>query len=178
VDAGASKLAEVRLEPMGIIHVILPFNYPFFLNFKGILPNLLLGNTMLVRNPDSCPRVGIECEKLFQQAGFEAGVYSNVMTSNAQLEAVLARREVVGVSFTGSSLAGESIAALAGKYLKRCVMELGGNDPFIVLEGANLEEAVKGAVAGRCANSGQVCFSPKRFIIHSSLYDAFKDKLI
>ena len=112
------------------------------------------------------------------KAGFNSGQYQNVYTNYQQIDQILQHPTVQGVSFTGSSKGGSLIAEKAGKYLKKAVMELGGNDPFVVLADADLELAVSEAIRGRCINAGQVCFSPKRFIIEKSLYQEFKTELI
>lgn len=112
------------------------------------------------------------------KSGYGSGEFQIVNTTHDQLEYILSNPHVVGVNFTGSSKTGSTIAQAAGKHIKKSVMELGGNDPFIVLEDANIDDAVKGAVRGRCSNAGQVCFSPKRFIILNQVYDQFKNKLV
>lgn len=146
--------------------------------FKGGLPNLLIGNTLLTRNADSCPALGEFTEKLMWEAGFDSGEYVNALTGHDQIDTILSHNSVGGVSFTGSSRAGSFIAAKAGQYLKKSVMELGGNDAFVVLIDADVNKAVADAIRGRSANCGQVCFSPKRFIIVKEHYETFKTKLI
>lgn len=119
----------------------------------------------MTRNSDSNPQLGELIEELMCSVGFDSGEYQNVFTNHDQLDFILSHHSVGGVSFTGSSRAGMRIAESAGKNLKKSVMELGGNDPFVVLSDANINLAINDAVAGRCRNAGQVCFSPKRFII-------------
>lgn len=138
VKSNAKKKTLIKYKPLGVIHFIVPFNFPFFLNFKGGLPNLLLGNTMLTRNSDSNPLLGLAIEELMNDAGYDSGEYQNVFTSHEQLDYILSHNSVGGVSFTGSSRAGAIIASKAGQHLKKSVMELGGNDPFVVLKDANL----------------------------------------
>lgn len=178
VQSEAKKQTMVKYLPLGTIYYLIPFNYPFYLNFKGGLPNLLLGNVLLARNADSCPNVGRIVEECMIDAGLGNGEYQNVYTNYEQLDQIFERNSVCGVSFTGSSRGGALIAEKAGKHLKRSVMELGGNDPFIVLDDGDVNKAVTFALAGRCANAGQVCFSPKRFIIHKNHYEAFRKGLI
>jgi succinate-semialdehyde dehydrogenase / glutarate-semialdehyde dehydrogenase len=178
VQGDGKKHVLVKYLPLGTIYYLIPFNYPFYLNFKGGLPNLLLGNVILARNADTCPSIGRIIEECMIKAGFGNGEYQNVFTQASQIDHIFARDSVCGVSFTGSSSGGALIAEKAGKYLKRAVMELGGNDPFIVLDDGDVNQAVTLALAGRCSNAGQVCFSPKRFIIHKNHYDNFRTKLI
>jgi succinate-semialdehyde dehydrogenase/glutarate-semialdehyde dehydrogenase len=122
--------------------------------------------------------VGEALQQIFDKAGLDNGEMQTLYSSPEQLDRIMANPLVGGVGFTGSTKAGSAIATCAAKHLKKSVMELGGSDPFIVLEDADIELAAKDAVRGRCANSGQVCFSPKRFIIVGRAYEVFKQKLI
>lgn len=178
VKTDAKVKTLVKYLPMGVIYSIIPFNFPFYLAFKGGLANLLLGNVILSRNSDSTPLLGQKIEQVTRQAGFDSGEFQNVYTSRDQLDHVMKNPHIIGVSFTGSSKAGAYISEVAGRYLKRSVLELGGNDPFLVLADADLELAVDQAVKARTANAGQVCFSPKRFVIVKEVYDTFRAKLV
>ncbi|KRX03569.1 Aldehyde/histidinol dehydrogenase [Pseudocohnilembus persalinus] len=168
---------QVYYESTGVIYIITPFNFPHFQIFKPAIANLALGNTVLVRTADSTPRVGLNIEQRFKEAGFENS-YINIFSSPQQLELILSNKKIQGVNFTGSSGAGAFISQVAGKYLKKSVMELGGSDPFIVLEDADINQAVQLAVKGRLFNCGQVCCASKRFIIHHQIYEEFKQQLI
>ena len=170
--------SKVEYHPLGPIFHIGPFNFPFFLVFKGGIPALLMGNTLLHRPADSTPRVGKAVEDLMIQAGFNNGEFITVYTSQEQTETILAHKYVRGVSFTGSTRSGRIIASIAGKYAKKAVMELGGSDPFIVLDDADLEKAVDLAMTSRLGNGGQVCFSGKRFLVDDKIYEQFKEKLL
>jgi succinate-semialdehyde dehydrogenase/glutarate-semialdehyde dehydrogenase len=178
VKTEAKKKTLIKYEPLGVIYYIIPFNYPFWLSFKGALATMLLGNAIIMRPADSTPLVGEAVQQIFEKAGLDGGQLQTVYTSQEQLDRIMSNPLVGGVAFTGSTNAGGKIAEIAGKNIKKSVMELGGNDPFIVLEDADIEQAAKDAVRGRCANSGQVCFSPKRFILVGRTYEAFKHKLI
>lgn len=178
IKTPAKKHAFVKYLPLGTIYFLVPFNFPFYLNFKGGLPNLLLGNTLLARNADSCPNVGRLIEETMIEAGFSNGEYQNVFTNHLQMDQIFEHHNVQGVSFTGSSKTGAVIAEKAGHYLKRAVMELGGNDPFVVLDDADVDLAVSSAVKGRCFNAGQVCISPKRIIVDKKHYNKFRSDLI
>ncbi|KRX03570.1 Aldehyde/histidinol dehydrogenase [Pseudocohnilembus persalinus] len=164
-------------EPLGAIYIITPFNFPHFQIFKPAVTSIAMGNSVLVRPSSSTPKCGLVIEKRFQDAGF-GKVYQNIFSSLDQLEMIVSDKLIKGISFTGSAKAGSHIASVAGKYLKKSVMELGGSDPFIVLEDADLKKSVKSAVAGRFQDCGQVCCASKRFIIHEKLYDDFKERLI
>ncbi len=142
VKADAKKHALVKYFPLGTIYYLVPFNFPLYLNLKGGLPALLMGNSILARNADSCPNVGRILEEVMCNAGFNNGEYQNVYTSHDQLDQIFSHNSVAGVSFTGSSKGGSLIAEKAGKYLKKAVMELGGNDPFVVLADADINLAV------------------------------------
>lgn len=172
-----AKTSYVSFQPLGGVYVMVPFNFPTWLTFKPVIPYILAGNSVLVRNSDSTPLMGAALEEAFQIAGFDSFEFQNVYSSPEQLETIISHPSVSGVSFCGSSNAGSAIAMMAGKYLKKSVLELGGLDPFIVLPDADVEEAVALALKSRLTNAGQVCFSAKRFIIHEAIYDEFKDGL-
>ncbi|CAD8102302.1 unnamed protein product [Paramecium sonneborni] len=173
-----AKNSYVQYSPIGTIYSISPFNFPFWLCFKPIIPMLVLGNAVIHRPSDSTGLCGLALQELFTSAGFDGNIFQNAFTTGQQLEQVMGHPQIQGVSFTGSSSAGSIIGATAGKYLKRSVLELGGSDPFCVLQNANVELAVQLALKSRVANCGQVCFSAKRFIVHFQYYDIFKEKLI
>lgn len=173
-----AKKSMVEYEPLGVIYQMIPFNFPIFLTFKSGVPALLIGNSILHRNSNSTPMCGLAMEELMVEAGYDAGEFQNVFTEHDQLETIISHRYVQGVSFTGSTKAGSAIGSMAGKYMKRSVLELGGNDPFIVLDDADIELATNLAMTGRLSNAGQVCLASKRFIVDEKLFDSFKDKLI
>jgi len=172
------KKTLVEYHALGPIYHLCPFNFPFWLTFKGVIPSMLIGNTVIHRNSDSTPLCGLAIEELMVGAGFEDGEFQNVFTSPEQTETIIGHKYVRGVSFTGSNGVGSIIGSLAGKYCKKSVLELGGSDPFIVLKDADIDLAVKLAMNTRLANCGQVCFSGKRFIIDEQIYEAFKTRLI
>ncbi|CAD8169758.1 unnamed protein product [Paramecium octaurelia] len=173
-----AKNSYVQYSPIGTIYSISPFNFPFWLCFKPIIPMLVVGNAVIHRPSDSTGLCGIALQELFILAGFNQYIFQNAFTTAQQLDQVMAHPYIQGVSFTGSTAAGSIIGANAGKYLKRSVLELGGSDPFCVLQNANVELAVQLALKSRIANCGQVCFSAKRFIVHFQYYDVFKEKLV
>ncbi|MEO8527823.1 MAG: aldehyde dehydrogenase family protein, partial [Pseudolysinimonas sp.] len=139
-------------------------------------PNLIIGNTIILKHASQCPESAAAMEKLFLDAGFPEGAYVNVYASSSQIESVIADPRVQGVSLTGSEAAGAAVAEIAGRHLKKVVLELGGSDPFILLSTDDLDGAVEAAVGARLDNSGQSCNGAKRFIIIDSLYDDFLAK--
>ncbi len=159
--------------PTGTVLGIMPFNYPFWQVFRSAIPVLAGGNTYLLKHAPSTQLCAKAIEQVFMDAGFPDGSFINLNIDIDQLEDVIAHSVIRGVTLTGSTKAGRGVAALAGKYLKPTVLELGGSDAFIVLEDADLEVAIDGAVQGRMVNNGQSCIASKRFIVVEPLYDAF-----
>jgi len=165
-------------ETVGVILGIEPWNFPLYQVARVAAPNLVLGNTVLLKHSEVCPQSAMALEKLFTDAGAPAGVYTNVFLHRDDVERVIADPAVQGVTLTGSERAGSAVAALAGKHLKKCVLELGGSDPFIVLDGENLERTASLAVAGRMGNTGQSCIAAKRLMVVEDVYDDFVAALV
>ena len=165
--------AIVENEPLGVIFCVEPWNFPYYQLARVAGPNLMVGNTLIVKHAPNVPQCALAFEKLFLDAGAPAGAYTNVFLSNEQAAAAIADKRIRGVALTGSERAGEAVASEAGKALKKSTMELGGSDPFIVLDDADLDTAVKWALLGRMENTGQACIGAKRFIIQESIADAF-----
>ncbi len=183
-DHAASILAPTQIEvkqgratvtsgPLGVIFGIEPWNYPYYQVARVVGPNLMAGNTVVMKHAPGVPQCALALEALLENAGAPKGVYSNLFVSNEQAEKIVADARVRGVALTGSERAGAAVAAAAGKALKKSTMELGGSDAFIVLDDADLDQAVKLGVKGRMQNSGQACAGSKRFIVHESLADTF-----
>ncbi len=169
----AEGRATITSAPLGVIFGIEPWNYPYYQVARVIGPNLMAGNTVIIKHAPGVPQCALAIEALLKNAGAPNGVYSNVFVSNDQAEKIVADSRIRGVALTGSERAGSAVAAAAGKALKKSTMELGGSDAFVILDDANLDEAVKLAVQGRMQNSGQACAGSKRFIVHESLADEF-----
>ena len=169
--------AVVENEPMGVILAIEPWNYPFYQVVRVAGPNLVLGNTILLKHAELNPQCALAIEQLFRDAGAPEGVYTNLFLQIPDVEKVIAHPHVEGVTLTGSERAGSSVASLAGKYLKKSVLELGGSDPFIVLDSDDLGRTVKAATMGRMQNSGQACIAAKRMIVPEDLYEPFVEGL-
>ncbi len=165
--------AYLRHEPLGILLGVMPWNFPFYQVVRFAAPNLMAGNTVMVKHASNVPRCAQAIEDLFAESGFPNGAYTNLFIPSEFVEAIVSDKRVQGVSLTGSEPAGASVAAITGKNLKRSVLELGGNDPFIVLEDADLEATVEHAVKGRTVNAGQSCVASKRFIVVESIAEKF-----
>lgn len=171
---GASK-AGYHIDPLGLIFVVVPFNFPFSTPFRVIIPTLCAGNGVIIRMAGNCGMVGEAMNQLFIDAGLEQARV--IFNGHDDTDYIMSLPAIQGMHFTGSTGVGRTLAQLCGKYLKRSVMELGGNDAFIVLKDADIDFAVDKAVASRLRNCGQVCTSAKRIIIHKELYDSFVEKL-
>lgn len=172
ISTDASK-SYVRFDPMGVVYSIMPWNFPFWQVLRAAVPTMMAGNCMLLKHAPNVMGCGVAIEKLFMESGFPENVFRNLIIPIEISEQVIAHPAVCGVSLTGSIQAGKIIAAQAGKYLKKMVLELGGSDPYIVLNDADLNLACKTGVASRMLNAGQVCISAKRFIVEEGIYDQF-----
>jgi succinate-semialdehyde dehydrogenase/glutarate-semialdehyde dehydrogenase len=169
--------AMLTKEPIGPLLGVMPWNFPCYQVARFVAPNLVLGNTILLKHASICPRSAVAIERLLRDAGVPEDVYVNVFASSRQVPGMLADPRLVGVSLTGSEQAGISVAAEAGRNLKKCVLELGGSDPLIVLDTDDLDETVKVVATARMRNCGQSCNAPKRMIVLGELYDEFVDRL-
>lgn len=161
-------------QPLGIIYMVEPWNVPFFQMTRPSAAQLMAGNVVVLKHASNCPQSALAMEKLYRDAGFPEGCFTNLFIDYEQSNALIADKRICGVTLTGSTPVGRQIAAESGKNLKKCVMELGGSDAMVVLPDADLGKAVQGAIMGRMTISGQVCAGDKRMFIHESLFDAFK----
>jgi succinate-semialdehyde dehydrogenase/glutarate-semialdehyde dehydrogenase len=166
--------AFIRSASLGVLLGIMPWNFPYYQVARFAGPNLVLGNTILLKHASQCPESAAAIEQIFTDAGFPAGAYRNLYASSAQIaDIIIPDPRICGVSLTGSEGAGAAVAEVAGRNLKKVVLELGGSDPFILLSTDDMDEAVDAAVDARLDNSGQSCNAAKRFIVIDDLYDAF-----
>ncbi|MCW2667026.1 MAG: Aldehyde Dehydrogenase [Frankiales bacterium] len=165
--------AVVETRPVGVLLAIEPWNYPFYQVVRVAGPNLVLGNTVILKHSEITPQCAVAVEKLFTDAGAPEGVFTNTFLRIADVEQVIADPRIQGVTLTGSERAGSAVAALAGKHLKKSVLELGGSDPFIVLDADDLGATVKAATMGRMLNTGQACTAAKRLIVTEEFYEPF-----
>lgn len=173
---GGSGTGVIRRSPIGVILGIMPWNYPYYQVARFAGPNLLMGNTVLLKPAPQCPESAAAMAEIFVEAGVPADAYVSILATNAQIENVIADPRVRGVSLTGSEVAGAAVAEIAGRNLKKVVLELGGSDPFILLSTDNLDDVVASAVGARMGNAGQACNAAKRFFIADHLYDEFLSK--
>ena len=168
--------AVVRRSSLGVLLGIMPWNFPYYQVARFAGPNLIIGNTVLLKHAPQCPQSAEAMAQMFADAGFPDGAYVNIYATNEQIEWVIADPRVRGVSVTGSERAGAAVAAIAGRNLKKVVLELGGSDPFILLGTDDLDKTVEDAVAARIDNAGQSCNAAKRFIVIDELYEPFLEK--
>jgi succinate-semialdehyde dehydrogenase/glutarate-semialdehyde dehydrogenase len=169
--------AVVQRLPIGPLLGIMPWNYPFYQIARFAAPNLMLGNTIVLKHAESVPRSALAVAQLLADAGVPEGAYVNVFATFDQVAAMIADRRIQGVSLTGSERAGKVVAALAGENLKKCVLELGGSDPYVVLDSDDVEAAADLAWETRISNTGQACNSNKRIIVMDDLFDGFVARL-
>ena len=168
--------AVIRRGPVGVLLGIMPWNYPYYQVARFAGPNLVLGNTIVLKHAPQCPESAAAIQQIFDDAGFPKGAYVNVYATNDQIATAIADPRVQGVSLTGSERAGAAVAEIAGRNLKKVVLELGGSDPFILLSSDDLDATIESAVAGRFENTGQACNAAKRFIVAADIYDDFVER--
>ena len=169
----APQKAYVTYQPLGVILGIMPWNFPFWQVFRFAVPTVLVGNTVVVKQAPNVMLCGKELEKLFISAGFPIGVYQNLAISVEQVSRVIADQRIRGVSLTGSVKAGRAVSSLAGQHLKKTVLELGGSDPYLILDSADLELSAKECVLSRMNNNGQSCIAAKRLIVTQKQAEEF-----
>ena len=168
--------ALIRRSSVGVLLGIMPWNYPYYQVARFAGPNLTLGNTILLKHAPQCPESAAAMQQIFTDAGYPEGAYVNIYATNDQVADIIADPRVQGVSLTGSERAGAAVAEIAGRNLKKVVLELGGSDPFILLSSDDLDSTVEAAVDGRFENTGQACNAAKRIIVAENIYDDFLDK--
>ena len=176
IEIRGEGTAVIRRAPIGVLLGIMPWNFPYYQVARFAAPNLVIGNTILLKHAPQCPESAAAIEKIYRDAGLPEGAYTNIYATNDQSATVIADRRVQGVSVTGSERAGAAVAEVAGRNLKKVALELGGSDPFILLSTDDLDGAVQAAVDARLDNTGQSCNAAKRFIVVDGLYDEFVEK--
>lgn len=178
LDVAGTGRAVVRTAALGPLLGIMPWNFPLYQVARFVAPNLLLGNTVLLKHAESCPATSTAIARVLHEAGVPANAFQNIFATHDQAARMIADPRLQGVSITGSERAGRVVGALAGQHLKKCVLELGGSDPLIILPGADLGAAVPAAVNGRFWNAGQVCTSMKRTIVSDVVWDDFVEQFL
>jgi succinate-semialdehyde dehydrogenase/glutarate-semialdehyde dehydrogenase len=168
--------AFIRKEPVGSLLGIMPWNYPYYQVARFAAPNLMIGNTIILKHAPQCPESALAMEQIFRDAGLPADAYINVFATNDQVADMIADPRIAGVSVTGSERAGAAVAEVAGRNLKKVILELGGSDPFIVLDTDDMAKTAQSAVMARMGNAGQACNAAKRIIVVGDQYDEFVDQ--
>jgi len=177
VDTNARQ-SYVRFQPVGPVLAVMPWNFPFWQVFRFAAPALMAGNVGLLKHASNVPQCALAIEEIFRRAGFPEGAFQTLLIGSDKVESVLKDPRVVAATLTGSEPAGSSVASIAGKRIKKTVLELGGSDPFIVMPSANLNEAITTAVKARTINNGQSCIAAKRFIVAAEVYQQFEEKFV
>jgi succinate-semialdehyde dehydrogenase/glutarate-semialdehyde dehydrogenase len=168
----------VRYQPLGVILAVMPWNFPFWQVFRFAAPALMAGNVGLLKHASNVPQCALAIADIFHEAGFPEGAFQTLLIGADQVATVINDERVKAATLTGSEFAGASLAAAAGKQIKKTVLELGGSDPYIVLKSADLDAAVATAVTARMLNNGQSCIAAKRFIVEDAIADEFERRLV
>lgn len=168
----------ITYRPIGVVLAVMPWNFPFWQVFRFLAPALMAGNTGLLKHASNVPGCALAIEQLVREAGFPDNVFRTLLIGGLAVKAVIEHPKVKAVTLTGSTPAGKSVAAVAGSVLKKTVLELGGSDPYLILDDADLDEAARLCAAGRLLNAGQSCIGAKRFIVMDAVYDAFRDAFV
>jgi succinate-semialdehyde dehydrogenase/glutarate-semialdehyde dehydrogenase len=170
--------AYTRYQPLGPVLAVMPWNFPLWQAIRFAAPALMAGNVGLLKHASNVPQTALFLGELFRRAGFPDGAFQTLLIAAGQVEPVLTDHRVRAATLTGSEPAGRSVAQIAGRNIKKTVLELGGNDPFVVMPSATLDKAAEVAVIARCQNNGQSCIAAKRFIVHTDVYDAFTEQFV
>ena len=177
VEAGGSR-SFVTFQPLGIILAVMPWNFPFWQVFRFAAPNLMAGNAGLLKHASNVPGCALAIEEVFREAGFPEGLFKSLLIPGSRVDSVIEDKLVRGVTLTGSTPAGKAVAAKSGEMLKKTVLELGGSDPYVILEDADLDAAATLCATARLINSGQSCIAAKRFIVVEKVREAFEGRFV
>jgi succinate-semialdehyde dehydrogenase/glutarate-semialdehyde dehydrogenase len=179
-DAAAvgAKVAYAMYQPIGPVLAVMPWNFPLWQAMRFAAPALMAGNVGLLKHASNVPQTALYLGDLFRRAGFPEGAFQTLLIGAGAVEAVLSDPRVRAATLTGSEGAGRAVAAIAGRELKKTVLELGGSDPYVVMPSADIDRAAQVATTARCQNNGQSCIAAKRFIVHADVYDAFAEAFV
>lgn len=177
IETDASR-SFVHFEPLGVVLAVMPWNFPFWQVFRFAVPALMAGDGGVLKHASNVPGCALAIEEVFRQAGFPENLFRSLLIGSRQVAAVIENPRIKAVTLTGSTLAGRAVASKAGEMLKKTVLELGGSDPYIILEDADLDSAVNTCVASRLINSGQSCIAAKRFIVPKSIREEFEGRFV
>jgi succinate-semialdehyde dehydrogenase/glutarate-semialdehyde dehydrogenase len=177
IETNATR-SYVHFQPLGVVLAVMPWNFPFWQVFRFAAPGLMAGNVGLLKHSSNVPQCALAIEDIFRRAGFPAGAFQTLLIGSDLVQKVLEDARVAAATLTGSEPAGRSVAGIAGRQIKKTVLELGGSDPFIVMPSADLEAATATAVKARTINNGQSCIAAKRFIVHEHIYDEFEKRFV
>ncbi|KAB2909488.1 MAG: NAD-dependent succinate-semialdehyde dehydrogenase [Ignavibacteriales bacterium] len=173
-----AKKSYVSYQPLGVVLAIMPWNFPFWQVFRFAAPAIMAGNCVLLKHAPNVTGCALEIEKIVNEAGLPGNAFRTIIADIPQVENIIRNKKIAAVTLTGSTGAGRSVAAIAGSEIKKCVLELGGSDPYIVSDTADIDLAVKACITGRFLNGGQSCIAAKRLLIFSGIYDAFKTRFL
>jgi len=177
VETNATK-SYVHFQPLGVVLAVMPWNFPFWQVFRFAAPALMAGNVGLLKHASNVPQCALAIADIFSRAGFPDDSFQTLLIGSDAVQSVLEDSRIAAATLTGSEPAGRSVASIAGKQIKKTVLELGGSDPFIVMPSADLKEAVGAAVKARTINNGQSCIAAKRFIVHGQIYEEFEKRFV
>jgi succinate-semialdehyde dehydrogenase / glutarate-semialdehyde dehydrogenase len=177
-DQPIDERSYVRYDPLGPVLAIMPWNFPLWQVMRFAAPGLMAGNVGVLKHAANVPQSALYVEELFRRAGYPEGAFSTLLVSSRDMAPIIADERIVAITLTGSERAGMAVAEAAGRVLKKCVLELGGSDPFVVMSSADLDRSAQVAVTARVQNNGQSCIAAKRFIVEERVYDEWVDKFV
>jgi succinate-semialdehyde dehydrogenase/glutarate-semialdehyde dehydrogenase len=176
--ATSARRSFVRYQPLGIVLAVMPWNFPFWQVFRFAAPALMAGNVGILKHASNVPQSALAIEEILRRAGFDGDEFQTLLITSSQVESLLVDDRIAAATLTGSEGAGRSVGSIAGREIKKVVLELGGSDPFVVMPSADVDAAAQVAAKARCVNNGQSCIAAKRFIVHRDVADEFTTKFV